>query len=353
MGLKYLTLANPQFIFAAMNRIDRLVATVLLLQSRRLIRALDIAEHFEISIRTVYRDLRALEEAGVPLSAEAGEGYSLVPGYHLPPVMFTQEEASALFIGGEFVARLTDASLQKHVQSALLKIRAVLPVDKQDYLERLQEATAIRTRVFPLQEGFRDDALATIQNALVQRRVLAMEYFSNHRDSLTQRRVEPLGLLYYSEHWHLIAYCRLRKDYRDFRTDRIKTLRPCDEVFSEHEKFSLKQYLQALEHFDNPHEIQVKFKPCVARWVRERHRFGLVEEKVCADGVLMTFLAPALEAMGDWLLSFGAEVEIISPPALKLLLWEKSQTLAKHYEATCEHTPSSFPALAPHRNGRV
>ncbi len=336
-----------------MNRIDRLVATVLLLQSRRLIRALDIAEHFEISIRTVYRDLHALEEAGVPLSAEAGEGYSLVPGYHLPPVMFTQEEASALFIGGEFVERLTDASLQKHVQSALLKIRAVLPADKQDYLERLQATTAIHIRPPMLQAGFRDGALATIQQALVQRRVLAMAYFSNHRDSLTQRQVEPLGLLYYSEHWHLIAYCRLRQDYRDFRTDRIKTLRPSEEIFAEHKKFSLKQYLRDFNRLDHPQEVQVKFKPEAARWVRERNHFGFVEETACDDGVLMTFLVPAVEVMVGWLLSFGTNVEIISPPTLRQMLAEKAQQLAAHYAALRGELSSLHDALAPRRNGCI
>jgi predicted DNA-binding transcriptional regulator YafY len=336
-----------------MNRIDRLVATVLLLQSRRLIRAQDIAAHFEISKRTVYRDLRALEEAGVPLAAEAGEGYSLVPGYHLPPVMFTHEEAGALFVGGELVERFTDASLRKHVQSALLKIRAVLPEEKQDYLERLQEATAIYTRPAHLQEGYRDDALATIQHALVQRNVLSMEYFSNHRESLTQRQVEPLGLLYYSEHWHLIAYCRLREDYRDFRTDRIKTLRRCEETFAPHQDFSLKRYLQNFNRLDHPQEVQVKFKPEVARYVRERSQFGFVEETVCTDGVLMTFLVPAIQVMVNWLLSFGAHVEIVSPPALHKLLAERAQQLAAHY---APHTNELIarPAVSPaQRNGRA
>lgn len=316
-----------------MNRIDRLVATVLLLQSRRVIRAQDIAEHFGLSIRTVYRDLRALEEAGVPLAAEAGEGYSLVPGYHLPPVMFTHEEASALFIGGEFVAHFTDASLQKHIQSALLKIRAALPEDKQDYLERLQEVTAIHVQTPLLQNGFRDDVLATLQAALVQRRVLAMEYFANHRDSFTTRQVEPLALLYYGNHWHLIAYCRLRKDYRDFRTDRIKTLRACDEVFSAHKEFSLKTYLQNLYRLENPQEAQVLFPRETARWVRERSPFGLMEAQDCERGVLLTFMVPRLEAIADWLLSFGTCIEIVSPIELKNMLAEKAQKLSAHYAA--------------------
>lgn len=334
-----------------MNRIDRLVATVLLLQTRRLIRAQDIAEHFEISKRTVYRDLRALEEAGVPLAGEAGEGYSLVEGYHLPPVMFTHEEAGALFVGGEFVERFTDASLRKHVQSALLKIRAVLPEEKQEYLERLQQATAIYTRPASFIAGYRDDALATIQHALVQRSVLSMEYFSNHRDSLTQRCVEPLALLYYNDHWHLIAYCRMRADYRDFRTDRIKTLRLCEETFAPHQNFSLKQYLQDFQRLDNPQEVQIKFKPEIARYLRERNHFGFVEETVCADGVLMTFLVPRLEVMLSWLLSFGTHVEIVAPLALRSLLAQKAQSLAAHYAALCNDPPLALPA--PHRNGRL
>lgn len=335
-----------------MNRIDRLVATVLLLQSRRLIRAQDIAEHFGISIRTVYRDLHALDEAGVPLSAEAGEGYSLVPGYHLPPVMFTQEEASALFIGSEFVAHLTDASLQQHMQSALLKIRAVLPEDKQDYLERLQEVTAIHVRPpLPL-SGFRDDALATIQAALVQRRILALEYFSNHRDSFTKRQVEPLALLYYSNHWHLIAYCRLREDYRDFRTDRIKALRTCDEIFAEHKEFSVKAYLQNLYRLENPQVVQVIFAPETARWVRERNPFGLVEAQERERGVLLTFMVPRLDAIADWLLSFGTNIEIVSPCELKDLLAEKARKLSAHYDALSPAAPLSSALSAARRNGR-
>src|SRR5262245_15767774 len=126
-----------------MNRVDRLVAMVLQLQGRRVVRAEDIAAHFEISIRTVYRDLVALGEAGVPITAEAGVGYSLVKGYHLPPVMFTGEEACALFIGGKLVAELTDASLRRQMESALLKIRSVLPRDRQDFLDRLERSTGV------------------------------------------------------------------------------------------------------------------------------------------------------------------------------------------------------------------
>jgi len=320
-----------------MNRIDRLVATVLLLQSRRLIRAQDIATHFGISIRTVYRDLVALQEAGVPLAAEAGEGYSLVEGYHLPPVMFTHEEASALFIGGEFVQHLTDASLKKHAESALLKIRAVLPEEKQEYLERLQQATAVFARPASFQNGFRNDVLTMMQDAVVHHRVLAMEYEAVSNGALTKRQVEPLGLIYYSEHWHLIAYCQLRQDYRDFRTDRIKSIKNAEEIFPPRKGFSLTQYLHDANRLENPQEVKVRFKPSVAQRVRDRYYFGVVEEKMTESGVILTFLVPALAVLADWLLSFGTEIEILHPPQLRQLLLEHAQKMAAHYDLICQN----------------
>src|SRR5262245_45194559 len=158
-----------------MNRIDRLMATILLLQGRRVIRAEDIAAHFEISLRTVYRDIAALSEGGVPIVAEAGVGYGLVNGYSMPPVMFTVDEAGALFMGGELVEHLTDPSLQAQMRSALLKIRAVMPRAQQDQLDRLKHTTALLV-ASPTASGRSLAVLTQIQNALAQRRVLAMRY---------------------------------------------------------------------------------------------------------------------------------------------------------------------------------
>lgn len=318
-----------------MNRIDRLVATVLLLQSRRLIRAQDIAEHFGISVRTVYRDLLALQEAGVPLAAETGEGYSLVDGYHLPPVMFTQEEASALFVGGEFVQRFTDASLKKHAESALLKIRAVLPEERQEFLERLQQATAVFMPPAHPHNGFRDDVLTLMQDAVVHRRVLKMEYYANTKDEITRRSIEPLALLYYSYNWHLIAYCRLRQDYRDFRTDRIKSIQPVDEVFTPHEDFSIKQYIQDSNKIDHPHEVRVKFKPAVANRAKNSYFFGVSQEPTDDGGLLVTHLVPSLKVMVEWLLRFGGEAEIIHPPELRQMLLTQAQKMVAHYSGIC------------------
>jgi len=231
-----------------MNRVDRLIAIALRLQSRRVVRAEDLAGHFEISVRTVYRDIAALGEAGIPILAEAGVGYSLARGYHLPPVMFTAEEASALSIGGKLVEHLTDASLRKQMDSALLKIRSVLPRDRQDYLDRLERSTAVISRGANAIPRLSSEALIPIQRALAGRRVLALDYQGAQRREITKRAVEPLGLVYYADNWHLIAYCRLRRDVRDFRTDRILKLELQNELFAGHDEFSLKRYLEAEMH---------------------------------------------------------------------------------------------------------
>src|ERR1043166_4121082 len=123
----------------SMNRIDRLAAIFLQLQSKRLVKAQDIAEKFSISLRTVYRDIRALEEGGVPIIGEAGVGYSLMQGYKLPPVMFNRDEASALLTAAKLVQSKTDAHTAKHYNSALDKIKAVLRFSEKEHIEEIDE----------------------------------------------------------------------------------------------------------------------------------------------------------------------------------------------------------------------
>ena len=314
-----------------MNRVDRLMAMVLRLQGRRVVRAEDIAAHFEISVRTVYRDISALGEAGVPIMAEAGVGYSLVKGYHLPPVMFTAEEASALSLGAKLVENFTDASLRKQMESALLKIRSVLPRDRQDYLDRLERSTAVVARRPHAIPRLSSEALIPIQRALAERRVLALQYQGGQRREVTQRLVEPLGLVYYADNWHLIAYCRLRRDVRDFRTDRILKFQLHAELFTGHADFSLKRYLEAETRDGELEMARIRFQPEVMERVRRDWFCGLVEESEEREGVVVTLLASSFEWLASWVLSFGSAAEILSPERLKELVAAEAEKVAAKY----------------------
>ena len=313
---------------------------VVRLQSRRVVRAEDIAEYFEISLRTVYRDLAALGEAGIPLLAEPGVGYSIVKGYHLPPVMLTAEEASALSLGGKLVAHLTDASLRKQMESALLKIRSVLPRERQDYLDRLERYTAVVSRGSTAIPRVSSETLIPIQRALAERRVLAMDYQGIQRRELTRRQVEPLGLVHYSDNWHLIAYCRLRRDVRDFRTDRIRRLQLRDELFSGHADFSLQNYLDAASREGKFAMAQVKFQPQVMERVRWEWSSRLEAERAESDGVVATLLAYSLEWLASWILSFGPEAEVLAPERLKQLVVTEAEAVAAKYSALRSPHPS-------------
>jgi predicted DNA-binding transcriptional regulator YafY len=327
------------------------MAIALRLQSRRVVRAEDLAAHFEISIRTVYRDIAALDEAGIPIVAEAGVGYSLVKGYHLPPVMFTAEEASALSVGGKLVEHLTDASLRKQMESALLKIRSVLPRDRQDYLDRLERYTVIVSRSPTPAPRLSSETLTPIQRALAERRVLALDYQGGGLD-LSRRQVEPLGLVYYSDNWHLIAYCRLRRDVRDFRTDRIVRLQLQNELFSGHADFSLKRYLEAKKHEGKFEIARIRFKAKVMERVRRERSWGLVEEKPEPDGTEVTLLECSLEWLASWVLSFGSMAEALAPERLQQLVADEAEKVAAKYSAPALLTPS-FSQLAGHSLPRV
>jgi predicted DNA-binding transcriptional regulator YafY len=311
-----------------MNRIDRLTGMILLLQGQRVITAEQIAAHFEISVRTVYRDLGALGEAGVPIIAEAGIGYSLMRGYHMPPVMFTEDEAAALFMSGEVTEQVADDSLKQSLRGALLKIKSVLPQEKRDYLARLKNAIGVWFR-----RGGNEAkglSLMPIQDAVVRRRCMALRYDAAGKGKISTRVVEPLGLVFYSRQWHLIGWCRLRKDFRDFRLDRFAGWEVLDECYEGHAGFSVKTFLR--EKIDSDELAPVR----VSREVLDRFRSEMpctaLEEKRWEDGSMeVEILTCSLPWLASWLLSYGTDVEALDPPELRDALREAAMAVAARY----------------------
>jgi predicted DNA-binding transcriptional regulator YafY len=225
-----------------MNRIDRLFGMVTLLQARRYVPAERLAEHFSISVRTVYRDMRALGEQGIPVSFEAGRGYFLVPGYFLPPVSFTPEEASALLLLETLGATLADHSVQPLVAAALQKVRAVLRPADQARLTQLDHSIQLAV---PEYQEHHTQHLAPMQQAIAGHHVLELAY-QDKEGHATQRRVEPIGLVFYNFTWHLVGWCQLRQAYRQFRVARVQQLTATSLPFTNPAPLSLPAYLASL-----------------------------------------------------------------------------------------------------------
>ncbi len=318
-----------------MNRTDRLVAMVMFLQGRRLVRAAELAGNFEISERTVYRDIAALGEAGVPIRGEAGVGYSLMKGYHLPPVMFTAAEASALFVGGAMERRFTDVSVHPPLNSALEKLRAVLPSDRQDYVDRLARGTVINGLS---RDGAGPDPAAapwllTVQQGVVQRRVLRMTYHGRDRDEDTRRDVEPLGLVFYGGAWSTVAWCRLRRDIRHFRLDRIRGLELAAETFPLRPDFSLARHLADSVATEELLPVRAWFAGRAQERARRESFATMVEESRRDGGAEFSLTTFSLEWMARWILSFGCEAEALAPPRLRELVRLQAEAIVKMHGA--------------------
>jgi predicted DNA-binding transcriptional regulator YafY len=316
-----------------MNRIDRLTAILIQLQSKRVVKAEEISDRFEISLRTVYRDVKALMEAGVPIGSEAGKGYFIVDGYHLPPVMFSQQEASAMLTAGKLVDKMTDVSIRKAYESAMFKIKSVLNNSEKDHLENLQSSIEILRH--DQNDSYPNEYMAEIQNAISKKNVLYMDYLSNKQEK-TQREIEPIGVVHYSGRWHLIGWCRLRNGYRDFRIDLIQSLKNLNSNFNTRNRLTLQEYFQSLTAAHQDMErATVTFDKSVSSYLKNaRYYYGYVSEEDLGDRCRMTFLIASMGSFCRWLLMYGSAVEIESPDKLKETMEEMVEELAAHYRSS-------------------
>lgn len=315
-----------------MNRIDRLTAILMQLQTQRIVRGREIADRFGICLRTVYRDIRALEDAGVPIGSEAGMGYFLAPGYHLPPVMFTDHEARALLIGSKLIEKFSDLAVNRHFACALDKIKAVMGDPEKEHLNTLSSHIEVLKAAPRPREGFPDDLLLDIQGVLGRNQVIRIQYTSGYKEENTQRNIEPLGLCFYGGHWHLLAFCRLRQDYRDFRVDRIKTIQPTRSAFSPYRHDDLPDLISRMVYESDVKPACVRFDRKVMSFVGDqKYYLGLVEEKTLGRQIEMHFLTASYEHLAHWLLGYIDAVEVVSPESLKKTMAEHAERLFVHY----------------------
>lgn len=232
-----------------MNRLDRLTSILIQLQSKRLITAREIADRFEVSIRTIYRDIQSLRLAGVPIGEEEGKGYFLVEGYRLPPVMFSMEEARALLTTSKILNYHSEDSLKHNYESALLKIKAVLSLNDKDKLEFLDSRIGFQKPWAPVSLD-----LDRIQHAITESFKLKITYQTRGEEQVKERTVQPYAVYFSGAVWTCIAFCELRQEVREFRLDRIKELNILPTHFNPDKTFNMERYLEERSKrlFPNP-----------------------------------------------------------------------------------------------------
>ena len=220
-------------------RLSRLTAILTQLQSKRIITASQLAKRHNVSIRTIYRDIRTLEKSGIPIITEEGKGYSIVEGYHLPPVRFTEEEANALITAEQLLIKNKDQSLSDNVSSAIEKIKAILRNSQKGNADLLAD------RIY---FGGNNDLertsnnLMQIQSSITRYQILRINYCSS-KNVRTSRKIEPFAIYSINGNFLLIAFCRLRNDFRNFRIDFIEKLVALEEIFTPHD-MTIQQYFE-------------------------------------------------------------------------------------------------------------
>ena len=224
------------------KRLPRLTAILTQLQEKRLLTPSELARRFSVSKRTIYRDIRALEHAGVPIVREEGKGYKIMEGYRVPPVMFSESEANALITAEQLVLKNRDESFVREYAAAISKIKSVLRDKTKD------KANLLSTRIVSAQNlsySRTSSYLSTLQLALTNFKLVEILYRAFNSEHSTQRSIEPFAMYTCEENWLLVAFCRLRRDFRVFRLDRIEKLTVLSTTFEPH-KMTLQAYFEMI-----------------------------------------------------------------------------------------------------------
>lgn len=225
-----------------MKRLERLTALLVFMQSKRYTTADQIKNKFGISIRTVYRDIRALIESGAPIGYENDAGYFIASGHFLKPLHFSSNESKSLLFAEQMMKKYTDDRTHDHFVTAFEKIKNNLNDDQLEVLEKLEKKMG--TYIEPGNED-RTKFLRQAEEACSNNNVLFIRY-KNAKQEKSEREIEPIAMTFYGQSWHIIAYCHLRKAYRDFSIMRIQDLKVLGQHNNEH--ISLNEYVQQIEN---------------------------------------------------------------------------------------------------------
>lgn len=311
---------------------SRLITLIMLLQRRPNQKAAELAGELGVSVRTFHRYVQKLEEMGIPLYAERGPqgGYSLVPGYRMPPLLFTREEAVAVYLGAGLVSQMWGELYQDAAQGALAKLDNVLPQAQREEIAWAQRALittglhrADYEALAPFLEGWRE--------GIRQGRRLRLLYRSMNRAGPEAREVEPYALVHRAGWWYGIANCRLRQAMRTFRIDRIQQLELLAERFSIPESFDVQAYVERRWSAEPQVHVRMRFLPRFATLAQDNHALWETMEEEADGAIVVTFSVPDLPWAAGTVLSYGGAAVALAPPELCETVREWASYMAQQY----------------------
>ena len=311
-----------------LKKLDRVTAILTQLQSKPLVRAQDLAAKFDVSVRTIYRDVKTLENAGIPIVGEAGSGYSLMDGYRLPPVMFTKEEVLSFITAEKLMQKFLHQSLGNHYQSAMEKVRSVLKYSDRNLIHHIEKQIDVYN-YHPITEDHIRNIIPIILESIAEKKQLTLEYMTVD-STVSTRTIEVVGVFFEFNYWYIMAFCTLRNDFRQFRVDRIL------QIFKTENPF-LQEYGQINDYRQNPNGNKTRVrllveKKIIGHLVNSKKYYGLIEEIDREQRVELIFETDWIkEGFPRWLITFADYAEILEPESLKVSLKELVLRISENY----------------------
>lgn len=315
-----------------MKKSDRQLAIMLELQRNKVLRAEDLASLFETSVRTIYRDINALSEMGVPILGAPGQGYSLMEGYFLPPIGFSTEEAVSLLMGSDFIEQRLDGYYGSVSKTARSKIEAILPEPVRRESMRVRETMRLLQAGEPVTGLKEKDYLGQTRQAIMDRRKLRLTYLKMMPETNGNRRstreVAPYGLALVRGNWILIAHCDLRQEIRHFRLSRITELTVLEDRFHIPHGFDLNNYRPPN---DRNEQVLLRANPEIADKIVETCHFYIESTEERKEGLIINFLVRQPEELLANILGWGGDVEVLEPESFRQRIREEAEKILKRY----------------------
>lgn len=299
-----------------MNSSERRMKLILMLQqSNGRITVDNIADKFNISRRTVFRDFNALSEMNVPVTWDKFSGYGVMRGYKIPPLMFTSRELATVLVGLNFVKSQVDKTLVEDAKGVELKIKEVVPKELLEFMESLEERTVVDPYLNFGAEKMDGGSWYIISNAISQNKSIRFRYRSKSDEKVTGRKIDPYLLVFYRDHWNVIGYSHKREAIRNFVLDRMSDIEITDKEFASMGQIDVEQLIFRSDETSHKIEVEVQ-EPALKRFKSNLPTNIINQNKVKPNLFRIKFSFDNLDFINEWLLQFPKKVKIISPEVL-------------------------------------
>lgn len=307
-------------------RIDRMLAITVILLNRDRISARELADRFEVSIRTVYRDVDAISMAGIPITSYAGKqgGFKIIDSFKLDRQLLTMKDMLAMLSALKGI----NATLEnEELDSAIDKITCLIPDDKTSLLEDHLQHISIDILPWGNQKK-QQKYLKQIHNSVTESKIIKFQY-ENSKGEVRERKVEPMTLIFKGYAWYLFSFCLYRNDYRLFRLSRMKNVNISEEKFTRREK-THKEYFKESDRLEKLTNIILKCSNKIKQKVIEY--FGEDNVEIKERNLIVNFSAPEDEWIYSIILSFGEYVEVLEPERVRDIIKEKAKKIISIYK---------------------